>query len=44
MKKMGEAADIAFGAVIARILMILVKTLVTLGMTGYLFARIVMGN
>jgi uncharacterized protein YqgC (DUF456 family) len=40
MKKMGDAANIAFGAVIARILMILVKTFVTLGMAGYLFIRI----
>jgi uncharacterized protein YqgC (DUF456 family) len=42
MKQMGEAADIAFGAVIARVAMILVKTVVTLGMTGYLFIGMAM--
>ncbi len=39
MKKMGDAANVAFGAVLARLAMILVKTLVTLGMAGYLFIR-----
>ena len=40
MKKMEDAATIAAGAVIARILMIFVKTFVTLGMASYLFIRI----
>jgi uncharacterized protein YqgC (DUF456 family) len=40
MKRMGDAASIAFGAVMARVSMILVKTLVALGMAGYMFIRI----
>ncbi|MFC1672476.1 DUF456 domain-containing protein [Planctomycetota bacterium] len=40
MKKAQDAATIAAGAVIARILMIFVKTFVTLGMASYLFIRI----
>ena len=44
MKKAGDAATIAAGAVIARLMMIFVKTFVTLGMASYLFIRIALAG
>lgn len=43
LKKTGQAAGIAWGTVMARVIVIFVKVAVTMGMTVYLIGRIVMG-